>query len=61
MRVGNGELLLPAPHRYNAGASFRAPVRFLHPLYHPGRRDFPGPVGSEDLSSWNLPVHSLFT
>ena len=25
-------------------------------LYHPGRRDFPGPVGSEDLSSWSLPV-----
>ena len=25
-------------------------------LYHPGRRDFPGPVGSEDLSSWSLAV-----
>ena len=28
-------------------------------LYHPGRRDFPGPVGSEDLSSWSLPSHAL--
>jgi hypothetical protein len=26
------------------------------PLYHPGRRDFPGPVGSEDMSSWSLPA-----
>ena len=25
-------------------------------LYHPGRRDFPGPVGSEDISSSSLPV-----
>ena len=25
------------------------------PLYHPGRRDFPGPVGSEDLYPWSLP------
>jgi len=25
-------------------------------LYHPGRRDFPDPVGSEDISSWSLPV-----
>jgi hypothetical protein len=29
--VGNGESQLPAPHRDNAGASIRAPVRFLHP------------------------------
>ena len=26
------------------------------PRYHPGRRDFPDPVGSEDLSSSDLPT-----
>ena len=25
------------------------------PHYHPGRRDFPSPVGSEDISAWSLP------
>ena len=39
-----------------AGASFRASVRFLRPpLPHPGRRDFPSPVGNEDLSRRDLP------
>ena len=31
MLVGNGESQLPAPHRDNAGASIRAPIRFLRP------------------------------
>ncbi len=31
MLVGIGESQLPAPHRDYAGASIRAPVRFLHP------------------------------
>jgi hypothetical protein len=31
------------------------PVSYIL-LYHPGRRDFPDPVGSEDISSWGLPV-----
>jgi hypothetical protein len=26
------------------------------PLYHPGRRDFPGPVGSENIFSFDLPI-----
>jgi hypothetical protein len=30
------------------------PVSYIL-LYHPGRRDFPGPVGSENISSWGLP------
>ena len=25
------------------------------PLYHPGQRDFPSPVGNEGISSWSLP------
>ena len=31
------------------------PVSYIL-LYHPGRRDFPDPVGSEDISAWSLPV-----
>jgi hypothetical protein len=31
------------------------PVSYIL-LYHPGRGDFPDPVGSEEISSWSLPV-----
>jgi hypothetical protein len=41
--------ITPVPH------SVPRPVSCV-PHYHPGRRDFPGPVGSESLSSCGLPM-----
>jgi hypothetical protein len=56
--VGNGESLLPAPHRDVAGASIRASARFQGPPPHPGQRDFPDPVGNEDYPRVAFPKAS---
>jgi len=57
-RSANGESLLPAPSRDSpVPQSVPRPVSCV-PHYHPGRRDFPGPVGSESISSCYLPGHA---
>jgi hypothetical protein len=50
-----GSRCFPAPPRDSpVPHSVPRPVSCV-PLYHPGRRDFPGPVGNEGISSCRLP------
>jgi hypothetical protein len=47
MKYGKLEGVFPEYHRHTSPSCI--------PHYHPGLRDFPSPVGSEDLSAWSLP------